>query len=60
MLKSAVSLQWGTVTSNGFGFHKRAASSQLTLTAVPAPHPWLGHASGLLCQAKLLEKGDLG
>lgn len=37
-----------------FGPHKGAASSHLTLTAVPAPHPWLGHASGPLCQAKLL------
>lgn len=40
------------------GPHKRAASSHSTLTAVPAPHPWQGRASGPLCQAKLL--GDHG
>lgn len=34
--------------------HKGAAPSHLTLTDGPAPHPWLGHASGPLCQAKLL------
>lgn len=41
------------------GPHKGAALSHLTLTSVPAPRPWLGHASGPLCQAKLL-RGNWG